>query len=178
MLIGNATNSRSERVQLRRPLSTMVSPGEVPANDNGDEDDDGSSWLVRFWWWWFFLCSRQLKVYFHRFLIYERHPTWSLYSSSFFVVFVVTSLCREWDRASPRRQRSSNPSPGTRDCRSCTHQTWRLTIWVRSYIFITFSFFSPQTSQEGVLGFRRLYSPTTGGPIKVAIPCEWSMCKS
>ena len=76
-LIYNATNSSSERIQLRRPLSTVVSPGEVPANVNGDEDDDGSSWqethmvlmmVISF-------CSKQLKIHFHRFLIYPRHPT-------------------------------------------------------------------------------------------------------
>ena len=76
-LIDNATNSRSERIQLRRPLSTVVSPSEVPANVNGDEDDDGSSWqethmvlmmVISF-------CSKQLKIHFHRFLIYPRHPT-------------------------------------------------------------------------------------------------------
>ena len=43
-MIDNATDSRSERIQLRRPLSTVVSPGEVPDNENDDEDDDGSSW--------------------------------------------------------------------------------------------------------------------------------------
>ena len=76
-LIYNATNSSSERIQLRRPLSTVVSPSEVPANVNGDEDDDGSSWqethmvlmmVISF-------CSKQLKIHFHRFLIYPRHPT-------------------------------------------------------------------------------------------------------
>ena len=47
-LFDNATNSRSERIQLRRPLSTVVSPSEVPANVNSDEDEDGSSWHIWF----------------------------------------------------------------------------------------------------------------------------------
>ena len=89
-------------------------------------------------WFWFF-CSKQLKIHFHRFLIHPKHPTWSLIIV-IFVVFVVTSLCREWDRASPRRPRSSDPSPGTQDCRSCTHRTWRLTIMSEisyfQYLFI------------------------------------------
>ena len=149
-LIDNATNSSSERIQLRRPLSTVVSPSEVPANVNGDEDDDGSSWqethmvlmmVISF-------CSKQLKIHFHRFLIYPRHPTWSL-----MIVILWCLLSPLYARNGIEHRpggsdhQTHHQEPGIVGVVHIEHGAWRL--WVKSPIFSTFSFLAVQDSSIG-----------------------------
>ena len=123
-------------------------------------------------WFWFF-CSKQLKIHIHRFLIYPRHPTWSL---MIVILWCLLSPLYAGNgiehRPGGRDHQTHHQEPRIVGVVHIEHCAWRL--WVKSPIFSTFSFLYSHTSREGVLGFWRLYSPTTGGPIKVATPCEWS----